>query len=264
MIFLLILSPYAANAQFTSDFKIEDDDLTIGGDIFNDFNEELEESQVLEDERYYRFGRFFTFQVGIGGTGFTGNRGAVTAAEPPGYTLGFVYFLNFNVAFGIGLDFSKHNMIFRDRTFSFSNQENGPGLVEVSFLRPYFSVRYYLDTSNLGTAITWSNPHLIGRLEFWNQTNDFIDQPTIGEQTGGGLGFGLGFGLEFPIVLKEYYVSLRFLYHTVNYFDKFTQGFRSVLLDPNGAPTVENPLGDGIDDLTGDAYSIFVSYVVNW
>ena len=250
-------------SQFTSDFNISDDDLTIGGDIFNDFNEELEENQVLEDERYYRFGRFFAFQVGVGSTGFTGNRGFVTEAEPPGYSLGFEYFLNFNVAFGIGMEFSKHNMVFEDPTDSFGDQENGPGLIEVNMLRSYFSIRYYIDTADLGTAITWSNPHFIGRMEYWRQTNDFIDQDTVPEQSGGGLGFSFGFGLEFPVVLKEYYIGLRFLYHTVNYFDKYTQGFRSVTTDSNGNQ-IDNPLGDGVEDLTGDAYSIFVSYVVNW
>lgn len=39
--------------------NIEDDDLNIGGDIFNDFNESLDEAQVVEDERFYRYGRFF-------------------------------------------------------------------------------------------------------------------------------------------------------------------------------------------------------------
>ena len=39
--------------------EIEDDTVLTGGDIFTDFNEDLESSQVLEDERFYRYGRFF-------------------------------------------------------------------------------------------------------------------------------------------------------------------------------------------------------------
>ena len=52
-----------------------DDDVSVGSDIFNDFSEDLESSQVLEDERYYRYGRFFSVNLGTGVTNFTGKRG---------------------------------------------------------------------------------------------------------------------------------------------------------------------------------------------
>jgi len=48
--------------------EMMDDDLTIDGDIFNDFNEDLEATQVLEDERFYRYGRFFQAMIGLGTT----------------------------------------------------------------------------------------------------------------------------------------------------------------------------------------------------
>lgn len=46
-------------------------------------------------------------------------------------------------------------------------------------LRAYFPYRYYIDTADLGVAITYSNPYLITRFEYWYMTNKFIDQPTI-------------------------------------------------------------------------------------
>jgi hypothetical protein len=120
-------------------------------------------------------------------------------------------------------------------------------------LRVFLGYRYYFDTTNLGTAITYSNPYLIGRLEYWYQTNKYIDQTELPHDSGGGLGFGMGFGLEFPIEVKETYLGLEFLVHSVNFPDKNTQKYAPV-----------NPGGYGFDNLGGNAYSTMVSYVFNW
>ena len=69
-IFALSLSfSYLVFAQEMDGFAV-DDDLNVGGDIFTDFNEDLEASQVLEDERYYRHGRFFCLPNGTWGNLF--------------------------------------------------------------------------------------------------------------------------------------------------------------------------------------------------
>jgi hypothetical protein len=231
---------------------IGEDDLTVGGDIFEDYNEDIEAAQVMEDERYYRYGRFFSFELSVGLTSFDGNRGSVYEADPPSYGIAVHYFMDFRSSFGMGLLFSKQHFFIDTSTLTF---DNPPGLIDVSLMSFYFSYRYYIDTSNLGTAITYSNPYFVGRIEYWLLTNKFIDQEEIGDDTGGGLGFGAGFGLEFPIKLKESYVGVEVLYHSVNYPDKFTQILR--------APA--NGENEGIvDDLTGNTYTIMVSYVFNW
>ena len=53
-----------------------DDDMELGSDIFADFSEDITEKEMAEDERFYRYSRFFSFSVGIGGTFYDGNRGA--------------------------------------------------------------------------------------------------------------------------------------------------------------------------------------------
>lgn len=241
-------------AQFGAgdSFDLQEEDLTVGGDIFTDFNEDLEASQVLEDERFYRYGRFFSFIVSLGLTSFDGNRGRAYEDAPPTYGLSFLYFKDFQNAIGLGLEYSRHNFFLPDPTRGFADEETGVGFVEANMLRTFFSYRYYLDTANLGTAITYSNPYMIGRLEYWYLTNKYIDQPQLRDDTGGGLGFGLGFGLEFPIKIKESYFSLEFLYHTVNFHDKFTQIYQPI---DNGV---------GFVDLTGAAYSTKISYIFNW
>ena len=120
-------------------------------------------------------------------------------------------------------------------------------------LRAFFGYRYYIDTSDLGTAITFSNPYFVGRFEYWYTTNKFVDLSGLDDETGGGVGLGLGFGLEFPIKLRESYLGVEFLIHQVNFFDKYTQDY---------AP--KNPDGPGYEDLTGKAWTVLVSYVINW
>ncbi len=252
---LLLLTQLAFAQVGGGAFDFDEDDLNIGGDIFSDFHEDLESTQMAEDERFYRYGRFFSFQVGVGITEFTGNRGIAYDNNPPTYNLGLNYFLDFNNSFGMGLEFSKHNMFVDVPTLGFGNLEDGVGFIDISMLRVYFNYRYYIDTSDLGTAITYSNPYVTIRLEYWYTTNKYVDQE-IPNDSGGGLGFGFGGGFEFPIKIRESYLGVELLYHTVAYHDRFTQNFRADPEDSNS--------NDFIADLTGNVYSAVISYVFNW
>lgn len=254
--FLLLLGFQSVEILAQTDpFAIEEDDLNIGGDIFSDFNEDIESAQMAEDERFYRYGRFFSFQIGVGLTTFDGNRGIAYNNDPPTYNFGVNYFLDFRNSFGMGVEFSKHNMFVDAPTNGFPNFADGVGFIDISALRVYFSSRYYIDTSDLGTAITYSNPYLTARLEYWYLTSKFRDQEGIvPTDSGGGIGVGLGGGLEFPIKIKESYLGVELLWHTVAFHDKFTQNFR--------APSTGGSYD--ITDLTGNVYSVMTTYVMNW
>ncbi len=269
--FLLLLillismaSPTGARAQDANNdiFSADDDDLNVGGDIFTDFTEDVENSKIVEDERFYRFGRFFTFNVALGLTTFDGNRALAYENLPPTYGLSFTFFKDFQTAYGLGFEFSKHSMFLKDavRGFPASEQKSckitagcPPGAVDISQLRIFFAYRHYVETANLGTAITYSNPYFITRLEYWYTTNKYIDQTELPKDAGGGLGAAFGFGLEFPVEIKESYIGLEFLFHSVAFFDKNVQTY---------APAVEG--GYGFSDLGGNAYSTMVSYIFNW
>ncbi len=251
--FAFTLSDARAQFRDMDTFDLEADDLVIGGDIFSDFNEDLESAQILEAERFYRYGRFFSFQVALGLTTFDGNRGRAYEDDHPTYGLGLNYFLDFQRSVGLGFEFSRHHFFIDQPVFKFQDLGLPLGLVETNKLRVYFSYRYYVETSNLGTAITYSNPYLVGRLEYWYLSTKFVDQETVPNEKGGGLGFGLGGGLEFPIQIKESYLGLELLFHTVSFKDKFTQNYRPI----EGSTY-------GFDDLTGNVYSMMISYVFNW
>ena len=259
---VLISHPLVIYAQSGSNdiFSADDDDLNVGGDIFSDFSEDVEDAKIVEDERFYRFGRFFSFNVSLGLTTFDGNRGLAYDNAPPTYGLSFTFFKDFQTALGLGFEFSKHSMFLKDAVLAFPDKTgscapNGcpPGMVDIDQLRVFFSYRHYIDTSNLGTAITYSNPYFIVRMEYWYTTNEFIDQSELPKESGGGLGSALGFGLEFPIEIKESYIGLEFLFHSVAFFDKNTQNY---------APLTEG--GYGFQDLGGNVYSTMVSYIFNW
>ncbi len=255
---LLLQKPISGQVNYDP-FAEEEGAFSVGGDIFNDFNEDLDSTQIMEDERFFRYGRFFSFQLSLGLTSFDGNRGKAYQNNPPSYGLGINYFSDFQTSFGMGFEYSKHHFILDEEVNGYndgsSGSSQGPGLVDVSMLRFYFSTRYYIDTSNLGTAITYSNPYFIGRFEYWYNTAKFRDQENIiANDTGGGLGLGLGFGLEFPIKLKKSYLGVELIWHSVSFHDKYTQNYAPV---PWGS-------GFGYEDLTGNVWSTMVSYVINW
>lgn len=236
--------------------EVFEDDLSLtDGDIFTDFSEDIESSQVLEDERYYRYGRFFSVSFSVGFTEFTGNRGKEYENEPPTYGLSITYFFDFQNAFVLGFGFSKHNFFVGYRSRAFANFDLG--LVEVNMFRSFFGFRHYIDTADLGTALTYANPYMAIRGEYWYQTNKFIDQTSVADQRGGGFGVGLGGGFEFPIKLKESYLGVEILYHQVNFFDSDTLDYR-----PSSA---EEAAGEtGIENLRGDVITLMISYVLSW
>ncbi|MBF0298836.1 MAG: hypothetical protein HQK51_08955 [Oligoflexia bacterium] len=233
---------------------IDDDDLTVGTDIFSDFNEDLEASQVLEDERFYRFGRFYSFNTSAGVTSYTGNRGLAYEDKHPSLGISILYFLNFRMAFGLGAEYSKHYMLIDAKTQKFS-EDGGPGAIEVNMFRTFLFYRYYIDTAELGTAITYANPYFVTRAEFWNQTNKFTDHSDIPNDSGGAIGGAIGVGLEFPIKFKESYLGVEVLYHMINFKDTY---------DRAAYKSLDDKKGGGYDNLEGDVLTTFVSYVVSW
>jgi hypothetical protein len=267
LILLLCLMPLYVWSQSNEQINREmDDDLETGADIFSDFNEDLESGQVLEDERFYRYGRFFSVNVGVGFTTFTGNRGAAFKDNPPTFHLSTNFFLDFQQAIQVGVEYSKHTMVLDTRVNGFPEIDR-LGAVQQDMTRLFFGYKYYIDTTDLGTAITYSNPYFIGRVEYWYQTTKYIDHDTeIPRQKGGGIGSAIGMGLEFPVELKKSYIGVEALYHVVNFKDKYTQDYRQIIDDP-GNPDDDQAAQTstyGYDDLTGNVISFIVTYNFTW
>jgi len=247
-ILILILFLFSTTGLWAQDRTFRDEELEfqLGGDIFSDFNEEVEATRIMRDERFFQHSRFFNFEISMGFTAFDGNRGSAYDNQNPSFGGSVHYFMESNLTMGIGLAFSKHSMLIDQPTRGYP-QEGGVGLIDVQLMRFFYTIRYYIDTTNLGTAITFSNPYIVGRAEYWYETNKFKDQPNLESQSGGGLGFSLGFGLEFPIEFKEYYLGTEFLAHAINLPDEYTQKLYPVY-----------------SDLTGYGYSLMFSFTQTW
>ncbi len=239
-------------SQSLSNIDINEDDLNIGGDIFSDFNEDIENAKVMEDERFYRYGRFVSLNVSLGLTMFDGNRGFAYSNDNPSYGMSVTFFSDFKNAYVLGLAFSKHYMLVDEAVVGFQDT-NGAGLIRINMLRSFFGYRFYLDTSDFGTAITYSNPYFVTRIEYWYITNKYEELTDRADDSGGGFGLGLGAGLEFPIKIKESYIGVELLWHTVNFHDKWTKLYAPI----DGSSF-------GFDDLSGNSWTFFTSYTLNW
>lgn len=252
----ILLFSFKGFAQSSDQVSQElEDDTVSNGDIFSDFNEDLESSQVLEDERFYRYGRFFSVNLGGGLTTFTGNRGQAYDDNHPTFHLSVNYFLDFQKAILLGVEYSKHTMLLDTAVHGYPGLGK-IGAVVTDMTRLFVGYKYYFDTTDLGTAITYSNPYLVGRLEYWYQKNKFLDKKSFEDVSGGGIGTGLGFGFEFPVELKASYVDVEFLYHVVNFFDKFSQDYAQQPGDPKSTY--------GYDDLTGNVITVIITYNFTW
>jgi hypothetical protein len=115
-------------------------------------------------------------------------------------------------------------------------------------------MRYYIDTTNLGSALTFANPYFVGRLEYWGVDYKFKNQPTLQEEKGKGMGWAGGIGLQFPLKMKTYNFGVEFLVHSVNWSDRFTQAYAPL---PQGS---ENYSGYGYTNMNGLAFDLFMGF----
>jgi len=252
---VLILFPWIVYAQVDDWSSSFDDDLSSQSDIFTDFQEDLGSKEVQEDERFYRHGRFVSTSFGMGLTTFSGNRGKAYHDQHPTLTMGFVYFSDFQSAFGIGLEYSKHFMYLDNETIDTGGDKYGA--IEVTFMRPYLAYRYYLDTSDLSSLLTYANPYFIGRIEYWYMNRKFKEYDGTSDSSGS-VGASLGAGIEIPIDLKKNFIGLQFLAHKVTLRDTDNGQFDL------GNNCTAGEKCYGYSNLKGMGYSIITSYLFSW
>lgn len=255
MTLFITFSSLLVHAQVDDWSSNFDDDLSSSNDIFTDFQEDLGSKEVQEDERFYRYGRFVSASFGMGVTSFTGNRGKAYHDEHPTLSFGLIYFSDFQSAFGVGLEYSKHYMYLDTPTIETGTESYGA--IEVTFMRPYLSYRYYLDTSDLSSLLTYANPYFTGRLEYWYQNRKFSDYDGSSDSSGS-IGASLGLGIEIPIDLKKNFIGIQVLAHQVTFEDTDNGQFEF---------DEDCTAGDkcyGYSDLKGMGFSIITSYLFSW
>jgi hypothetical protein len=251
LFFIFSLNAFGQDAMYGDDVA----DFELGGDIFNDYSEGIESAKILERENYFNYSNFFSVDFFIGWTTFDGNRGmAYQENSSPGFSLGTNYYFEPNVTFGIGFAYSQNYFTIDQPVNGYPNPQQLPGNITVDNWRFFGSMRYYIDTTNLGSALTFANPYFVGRLEYWGVGYKFKNQPTLPSERGKGMGWAGGIGLQFPLKMKTYNFGVEFLVHSVNWSDRFTQAYAPL---PQGS---EHYSGYGYANLNGLAFDLFMGF----
>lgn len=200
---------------------------------YGEFNEEEDEQNAA---LFFQYGRFFGVSLGIGLEGATGNRGLLWRGGFPLIDVRLHYWFDFNFALQLGFSTVQHNF----DTFNTGN------VVTVSMSRLGVDLKYYFETKNLSSAVTFAGPYVVlGGGSYQKSENN---SGTEGTDDDAAFGINAGAGLEFLISHKKAYFDLQAKLHSVNFEDRFDGSFRSA----------------GINDLTGLFYTFTGSVLFVW
>lgn len=191
---LLLKTPCAHAAGGSAPGQPEDDDYsTTPYTEYGEFNEDEDEAA---DTRFYQFGRFFGVSLGTCYEGATGNRGKLWNGGFPGFDVKVHYWFDFNFAMDMGFYTASHN-------FDAGSILGGPNDVQMSAV--FLDLKYYLDTKNLSSGISFVNPYFLGGIGSYTKTQTPRDINTVDRDSR--FGVDLGAGLEFAVNPRKVYFS---------------------------------------------------------
>ncbi len=202
---------------------------------YGEFNEDKEEQ---EDSAFFAHGRFFGVSLGGGYEGWGGNRGVLYQGGFPLIEFKLHYWFDFNFALDLGFHLAPH--------FYETTSDRG-GHVDVNLVRIGLNGKYYIDTRNLSSAISFANPFLTLGFGAYTQTKTAYSQGATPDADTG-LGFSTGFGLEFPIRPRKSYFQIEGKYHMVTFNDTYSSVFSE----------------SGLADLTGPMYTLQTNFLFTW
>ena len=229
--------PAGGDAKNSKTFQPEEDDFS--NTPFTEYGEFNEEADEEEDAKFFAHGRFFGASLGMGFEGVTGNRGLLYQGGFPMIDFKLHYWFDFNFAIDMGIFYAKH--------FYDTSTANG-GHVDVNLLHIGIDVKYYFDTKNLSSAISFANPFLMAGFGSFTQTKSSFAQSNT-EPPDTGVGMSVGGGLEFTVSPKKTYLQLEARYHIVTFKDTYDESFST---------------SNNVPDLTGAFYTFNVNVLFTW
>lgn len=229
--------PGGADKDKNKTFQPEEEDFS--NTPFTEYGEFNEEADEEADAKFFAHGRFFGVSLGLGFEGVTGNRGVLYQGGFPMVDGKLHYWFDFNFAIDMDFYFASH--------FYETSTDNG-GHVDVSLIHVGLDVKYYFDTKNLSSAISFANPYILAGFGAYSQTKSSFVQSTT-EPADTSIGMGLGGGLEFTLAPKKCYLEFEGKYHIVTFQDTFSTSFQS---------------SNNIPDLTGGFYTFTANILFTW
>lgn len=202
---------------------------------YGEFNEDEDEAA---EARFYQFGRFFGVSLGLNYEGATGNRGRLWTGGFPGFDFRIHYWFDFNFAMDMGFYTSPHK-------FDAGPLLGGPNDVRVTAI--ILNLKYYIETKNLSSGITFVNPYFLGGVGSYTKTQTPRDAPTAVDKDTK-FGMGLGGGLEFALNPRKVYFGLEGKIHHVPFKDNSYDGLKN----------------QGLADLSGMLYTFSGNFLFTW
>ncbi|MGE0615070.1 MAG: hypothetical protein AB7P04_05490 [Bacteriovoracia bacterium] len=203
---------------------------------YTQYGETNEDEDEAEAANFFQHGRFFGVSLGVGFEGATGNRGILWAGGFPMVSIRIHYWFDFNFAMQMEYSTVSH----------FFDASGGGSITDVNVNHIGLDLKYYFDTRNLSSALTFSNPYVVAGAG--NYSKGEVDQATQSVSQMNAFGFSAGFGFDFLISRKKSYFELEAKLHFVPYEDR-------------GSPLYQT---QGIEDLTGAYYTLVGSLLFTW
>lgn len=217
-----------------SKLPVEEDYLETPFTEYGEFNEEENEAA---ETKFFQFGRFFGFSLGVGYEGVTGNRGLLYQGGFPVLDFKLHYWFDFNLALDLDVYTANHSFSTADR-----------GGIEVNLLRFGIDLKYYIDTRNLSSQISAASPYLLVGIGPMTKTENYSNQSLTAPPSETSFALCAGGGLEFTISPRRSFFELEGKVQYARYVDTATQVYSNL----------------GIDDLTGLFYTVTGNILFTW
>ena len=201
---------------------------------YGEFNQSRDEET---DSQFLQFGRFFGISVGLGIEAADGNRGLLWQGGFPMVYFKVHYWFDFNLALNIGFYTASHYFTIP-----------GTGQVNISMFRAGLDLKYYINTKDLSSTITFASPYFLVGVGAFSKS-EYV--PTVGATptTLTSMGVSAGAGLEFTLSPKKTYIELE---GKMNYVPFYDSGSTAYLASKN------------IPNLNGNFWTISSSLLLTW
>lgn len=240
----LLVHPARAQAETPKEDRTlqpEEDD--FGNTPFTEYGEFNEEADEEQDNKFMQYGRLFGVSLGLGFQGVTGQRGAIYDGGFPLIDLKVHYWFDFNLAMDMNVFTVAHHY-----TAYADGVKTSPYREDVTIIRLGLDLKYYFETKNLSSAISFANPYvLIGGGYFSKTQVNSSDQVSDSDSA---IGLTAGAGLEFPLKQRKAYFALEGTVNTPRY--------------PKDIAGNNDVYARGVTSLEGLFYTVTGSFLFTW
>lgn len=221
-------------AESKTNHSEEDDYSSTPFTEYGEFNEASDEES---DAKFFQYGRFFGVSLGLGFQFIDGYRGALWQGGFPMFDFKLHYWFDFNVALDVG---------FFTASQYYDTKIQNLGHVDINLLHVGVDIKYYFDTKNLSSAISFANPYVLLGAGSFSKTENSVAQQS--QDSDNSLGISAGGGFEFVISPRKTYFEIESKIHFVTYKDTYTTRFSSA----------------GLPSLTGNFFTFSGNLLFTW